>query len=149
MFELILVIAIIVVVARFSYTALVGNVGTADLGGTTGKIVALLREAQTRSLAQSSSTTWGVRFSNVTSTAAFYALFGGASYNTTTLRGYYRLPSTVAYVSSSLAQGSTTDITFNQITGAASASSSIRIYSLRNTSKSSTISVASSGAVSF
>ncbi|MDO8515751.1 MAG: prepilin-type N-terminal cleavage/methylation domain-containing protein [bacterium] len=147
--ELLVVIAVIIVVARFSYTTLVGDVGKQDLNATTQKMAALAREAQSLAMAQSSSTTWGVRFSNETSSAAYYALFAGTYYPSSSVRGYYRLPATVAYVSSSLTSGAVLDVYFSQITGRASPSATIRIYSLRDTSRSSTISISPSGAVSF
>lgn len=146
--ELVLVIGLIGILATIFLVNLQGRKGKTELTTTTQQITALLREAQSRSVAQSSSTSWGVHFENSTTTIPFYALFGG-TYSASSRIGYYRLPATVNYSTSSLASGANREITFTQITGTASASSSITIFSTTDLSQSSTISVASSGAVSF
>lgn len=146
--ELVLVIGLIGILATIFLVNLQGRKGKTELTTTTQQMTALLREAQSRSVAQSSSTGWGVHFENSTNTVPFYALFGG-TYSVSSNIGYYRLPATVNYSTSSLAIGASKEITFTQITGTASASSSITIFSTADTSQSSTIAVASSGAVSF
>jgi hypothetical protein len=90
-----------------------------------------------------------VHFANTTATPPFYALFNG-SYTASTTTGYYALPSTVAYQTSTLAAGATLDVIFSPITGASSVSTSIGFYMPKeNTAFSSTISIASSGAISY
>ena len=90
-----------------------------------------------------------MHFSNATATAPFYALFTG-SYSASATVGYYPLPSTVAYQTSTLATGATLDVVFSPISGAASTSTSIGFYMPQeNVAFSSTISVASSGEVSY
>lgn len=146
--ELVLVIGMIAILATVFLVNLQGRKGKTELTTTTQQIAALLREAQSRSVAQSSGTSWGVHFENSTTTASFYALFNG-TYSTSSRIGYYRLPATVNYSTSSLASGASKEVTFTQITGTASASTSITIFSVTDMSQSSTISVASSGAVGF
>ncbi|MEK7547139.1 MAG: fibronectin type III domain-containing protein [Patescibacteria group bacterium] len=147
--ELVMVIGIIGVVSLLTTTSLVGKRGQTDLTNTAQQITSLLREARARSVSQTSSTSWGVHFENSTTTP-FYALFYSSNYGSSTVIGHYKLPQTVAYDSSSISPGSSTNITFSQISGNASASTSVRIYLVKSgVFDSFTIGVASSGAVSY
>ncbi len=147
--ELLVVIGIIAILASVSFLSLFGTRSQNDLNGTSQEIAALLREARSRSVAQSSGNGWGVHFENSTTTSPFYALFFSATYGSTTTIGYYRLPSSVGYAGSSIAPGSFKDITFSQLSGLASASTSVSIYLLANPANSSAVNIASSGAVSY
>ena len=124
MFELLIVLGFVVILSIVVLPSLYGRRSRIDLDNTTRQIVALLREAQSRSMAQASSTSWGVRFENSTTTTPFYALFA-TSYATGTRIGYYRLPPSIRYATSSVAEGGFLDITFAQITGLPSTSTSI------------------------
>jgi hypothetical protein len=130
-------------------STLYGRRNRAELDAATAQIVALLREAQSRSVVQVSSTNWGVHFENGAATTPFYALFAGPVYATATRAGYYRLPPHVVYVSSTVPVGSAKDITFVQLSGVASASTSVGLYLVGGSAASSTIRVASSGAVGY
>lgn len=145
--ELLIVIAIIAILISFSFLNLFGTRGQNDLKSASQQIVATLREARSRSVAQTSGTGWGVHFEN--SANPFYALFYSATYVSTTIIGYYSLPSDVGYATSDIAFGSFKEISFSQLSGLASASTSITIYLLTNPASSFTISMASSGAVSY
>jgi len=148
--ELLIVISIIAVVSMVSLLNLLGRSAQTDLNNATEQIASLLREARSRSVSQASSTSWGVHFGNSTTTAPFYTLFYSQAYSTSTTIGYYKLPSGLAYATSSIPSGSSVDVTFAQLSGQASASTSVKIYITgKGSSNSSTISVASSGAVSF
>jgi prepilin-type N-terminal cleavage/methylation domain-containing protein len=147
--ELLVVIAVITVVSIISFMLFSGRHSSTDLTSTEQQMVAVIRDAQNRSVTQYQGVSWGVYFSNVTGTPPFYALFF-SSYAPTTTVARYPLASSVAYVTSTLTVGSTLTITFNGISGAASASTSIGLHSLSQPSlPSSTIYIASSGAVSF
>ncbi len=148
--EIIAAVALLVAFIVLLRTAnLFGGRNEADLNGATENIVALLREAQSDSMAQEQGVSWGVHLANTTTTTPFYALFASSTYATSAIAGYYRLPSSVAYATATLASGAAIDITFSQITGAASVATSVRLYSLGTASLSSTISIASSGTVSY
>ena len=150
MVEILTVVAIIGIITLVSLPILFKKKGQNDLINTTEQIVSILREARTRSVSQSSGTSWGVRLGNPTTTSPFYALFFSQNYGSTTTIGYYRMPPTLTYSSSSISPGSYVDITFSQISGDASASTSVTIYVAGGSPlSSSTISVASSGAVNF
>lgn len=148
--EVVLVAAIITVLAIVIFPSLTSRRSYEDLNATTKKIMALLREAQSRSISQASSTSWGVHFENATTTSPFYALFS-SSYSTSTTVGYYRLPPKVTYAPS-LAQGSSTDVTFAQITGLPSASSTSIILQLSpggSVAANSIITVKSNGPITY
>lgn len=150
--ELMLVIAIMAVLAIVVFADLSGRRSKADLTATTQSVETLLRQAQSDAAfqennAQASGVAWGVHFANATATAPFYALFTG-SYAASTTVGYYVLPSTVSYQTSTLAVGATRDVIFSPITGASSVSTSIGFYMPTESAFSSTIFIASSGAVS-
>ena len=52
-----------------------GKRNSNDLSLTVSQVTAALREAQSRSLTQTQGATWGVHFSNTTTTAPFTTLF--------------------------------------------------------------------------
>lgn len=147
--ETMIVLAIIAILSTAALTNFFGSRNKADLDGVTQQIAALLREAQSDSMAQSQGVSWGVHLENPTTATPFYSLFASSTYSTSTVVGYYRLPASVGYLTSTLAQGSAINITFSALNGTASASTTIRLYSRNAASLSSTISVASSGAVIY
>lgn len=152
--ELIVVFGIMIAVSAVLFANLAGRRSDADLTSATQEVATLLRQAQSDAMAQANNTqatdvAWGVHFANATNTTPFYALFTG-SYAASTTAGYYALPPTVAYQTSTLAAGATLDVIFTPITGVSSVSTSIGFYMPKeSTAFSSTISIASSGAVSY
>jgi prepilin-type N-terminal cleavage/methylation domain-containing protein len=146
--ELVLVLGIIVILSTVSFVALSGRKNKTELTNIAKQMASLLREAQSRAVSQSNSTAWGVRFKNSTSTA-FYALFRGSSYSTSTEQGHYALPTDMAYATATIPVGSSTDIIFSQISGAVSTSTSVKIYLIFQPGSSSTISVSTAGAISY
>jgi len=148
--ELMLVIAVIAALSFISFLSLLGRKGDTDLKNTTEQMASLLREARSRSVSQASSTSWGVHFDNAATSSPFFAIFYSVTYSTSTTIGYYKLPSTLVYATSTIPSGSYKEVTFSQISGLASASTSITIFLPRSVPLgSSTINVGSSGAVSF
>ena len=149
MIEILTVLALAVVISLVILSNLLNSRSRFNLDNTTRQIAAILREAQSRSVAQQNGAVWGVHFDNV-STTPFYALFQN-SYSSSSEFGYYRLPSGTVYSTSSIAKGAIKEITFSQISGLPSASTSVTI-SLMAASismSSSTIFISSSGLVSF
>ncbi len=146
--EMIIVIAIIAIVATVSLINLRGFRSRTDLNSSVQKISALLREAQSRSGAQESGKIWGVHFENSISVAPFYALFYD-TYGSTTVIERYALPNMIGYSASSISRGSSTTITFSQISGFPSASTSITlVFSVGGTAvTSSVIRISSSGLI--
>lgn len=148
--EMIIVIAIIAIIAAVSLFNLTRSKNRTTLDSTTRQISALLREAQNRSMSQDSGNTWGVHFENSTNTTPFYSLFYN-SYGASTTIGRYTLPNLVRYSTSSLGQGSSTEITFMQISGFPSASTSITLNLVIGgaVSTSSVIRISSNGLVGY
>jgi len=145
--EMLIVTAIVVILLLISLVSLVGRRNQTSLTTTVANMAALLREAQSKSVFQASSTSWGVHFENAD--APFFALFE-TSYSSSSHSGYYALPVWVDYATSSIAQDSWAEVTFAQLSGAASGSSSISVYVLQsNPVISSTITISPAGAVSY
>jgi len=148
--ELIVVFGIILAISVVSFSILANRKTSTDLTATTQQVVGLLRQAQSDAMAQEGDVPLGVHFSNATNTTPFYALFTTSYSTTTTVGGPYQLPPTVAYRTTTLASGATLDIIFSPISGFSSVSTSIGFYMPKqSTAFSSTISVASSGSVSY
>ena len=103
-----------------------GRRSTVELNTTGQQVVTLLREAQSRSASGLNGATWGVHLENSTTTAPFYALYSG-TYVSTNTAGYYRLPASVEFVTSTLAMDSSTNITFTPFSGVSSASTTISL----------------------
>jgi prepilin-type N-terminal cleavage/methylation domain-containing protein len=146
MIEILLVLGITAVLATAAAINLQGRKSSAELTTTAGNIVSLLREAQSRSMSQASSTAWGVHFENGTS--SFYALFSG-TYSTSSREAVYSLPAALQYVTSTVASSRYIEMTFAQISGLASGSSSVAIARKSSPSSSSTITLDPSGAISY
>jgi len=153
--ELLLVFGIMIALGAIVFANLGGKRTSADVAATGQEVATVLRRAQTDAVEQENgvvqgvSVSWGVHFANVTGTAPFYALFAG-TYSPTTTVGYYPLPSTVSYQTSTLAAGATLDVIFSPITGVTPTATVISFYMPKeNAAFSSTISVATSGAVSY
>ena len=123
--ELVTVAAVMVIISVVVITNLFSRRSKTDLDLTTRKIAATLREAQSRSAAQEGGTIWGVHFDNAAS-VPFYALFKTA-YSSANAVGSYRLPPSICFATSSVAQGSTLDVTFAQVSGLPSTSTSITL----------------------
>lgn len=147
--ETLIVTAIIVILAAVSMVSFVNRRNQSQLSSTASSMAGLLREAQSRSVAQSSSTSWGVHFENSTTTSPFFALFA-SQYASSSNYGYYALPAWVGYATSSIGSGSYAEVKFSQISGTLIGSSSISIHLRQSNSEaSSTISISGAGAVSY
>ena len=147
--ELLIVIAVVVAVAIVALVNLTGNRNETGVNSGAQQIVTLARQAESDSAAQLQGMSWGIHFSNAANAAPSYALFKGSSYSATNTVGTYRLPAGVGYLSSTLPLGSTRDVTFSPVSGAASTSTNITIYSLANPSLATTISITSLGLVTI
>jgi prepilin-type N-terminal cleavage/methylation domain-containing protein len=146
--ETLVVMGIILVLALISVTSFVNRRSRSQLASTASTMAGLLREAQSRSVSQSSSTAWGVHFEN-SATMPFFALFA-SPYSSSAHAGYYPLPASVGYATSSVGAGSYAEVVFTQISGAATGSSSISIYLRQGGAQvSSTLSISPAGSVSY
>jgi prepilin-type N-terminal cleavage/methylation domain-containing protein len=144
--ELLMVIVIIFVFVGLTFALLFSRKSKTTLDLTTKQIVAFLREAQNRSIAQEKDANWGVVFVNNTSTPSFYGIFYSS---TSTLVKKNNLPDEIKYSSSTIPEGSYFAITFNKITGAPSTSTIIYLYSTPSSQITSSISINISGIIDY
>jgi prepilin-type N-terminal cleavage/methylation domain-containing protein len=144
--ELLIVIAIFSVIIALTFSNLFGKRQATDLSAAKQEIVALLREAQSRAANQDGGKNWGVYFGNPASSTSFFSLYSSSSYAGSAIESH-PLPSDLGY--SLPPSASSTDINFSQITGLPGQSATIGIYVISNPAESSTIIVATSGAISY
>jgi type II secretory pathway pseudopilin PulG len=148
--ELIIVLGIIIIISLVSFLSLQSRSSRTDLDTTRQEIVTLLRDAQTRATQQVSATSWGVYFSNSTTTQPFFALFSSGTYSSSTqFGGVYALPRTVLYATSSLASGATTSVVFSAGAGTAATNTSVQLLLRSNPSVTTTITASSTGIISY
>lgn len=148
LFETIIVGAIIAIIGVVGLLNLIGRRSTTEFENATRQIVALLREAQSRSMSQASGTSWGVHFENIAGRSPLYALFA-TSYSSATQAGSYRLPASIAFATATVPEGTGKDILFSQITGVPIVATTVGIRIIVSPNVSATISVASSGAILY
>lgn len=147
--ELALVIGMIVILSLAAFSNLSGRRNKTEINGIMQQMGAVIREAQSKSVSQVNGSIWGVHFENSVTSTPFFALFNGAGFVATSSQSYLRLPPDVSYVTSTLNRGSKLDITFAQISGFPSATATISIYVTAQPNVSSTLTINSSGAVTF
>ncbi|HVM76621.1 MAG TPA: prepilin-type N-terminal cleavage/methylation domain-containing protein [Candidatus Paceibacterota bacterium] len=147
--EVIITVSVMALITVIAVPMLLSANRYSDLRNVTRELVADLSEAQQQAAAGSQGTTWGVRIGNTTTTPPFYSEFVGSSYASGTVKDYHRLPASVSIVSSTLAVGTTTDIIFSLVSGAASNSTTIKLSLTSSPTVSSTITVASSGMIGY
>lgn len=124
--EMVVGVAIVVVIGVVALSTLSGWRNRAGLESATQEIATLLREAQSRSMARASGVAWGVRFDNTSSSSPFFALFS-VSYSTSTAQKRTLLPVGVRYAETSVPAGSSLDVTFAELTGVPSTSTTIML----------------------
>lgn len=145
--ELLTVLGIIVFIASISFLTLSASRRKTNFEQVRVRISTLLSDAQSRSVNQENGLAWGVHFDNSAS-GAFYALFSGA-YSSSAEKGHYVLPSDVRYSTSSISIGSSKNIMFKPVSGAASSSDSVAVELVTPPFTSSTINVSPSGVISY
>lgn len=151
--ELVLTLSMMIILSAIFLPSLRNSRSGSELRMATESVAALLREAQGRALRQSSSTDWGVRLMNSSSSPS-YVLFGGSSYATSGISNYATLPQRVRFSTSSIPFDGWVDIIFGEGTGRPFATSSVILeLTLGNLSgqavSSSAININKYGAVSY
>ncbi len=145
--ELVITIGIIGVLATVSFISIFNYKQRQDLSSASQEIVAVIRNAQDRSLGQESGSRWGVYFENPSSGTDFYELFQGSTYATGTIVSKSVLPSNVQF--DSPVSGSTSTIIFSPVTGLPDSSATIKISLISSPTSSSTITININGKISF
>ena len=148
--ELMVSVAIIAILSLVTYISLFNARSSGDAANMAKQMTALLRQAQSQTVSGYQGVAWGVHFGNATGPASssFYALFSGG-YSASSTIGYYKLPTDVAYLTSTLASGASTDVSFALFSGVASASTSVGLYSVPLPTQTYILHISSSGQVSY
>lgn len=146
--EIIIVIAIIAVLFGTGFLRLLDYRQHQTLNSTKQSIVAILRDAQNRSISQESGARWGVHFENPPGTANnFYELFSGASYSQNNVVSRNNLDPEIKFIDP--ADGITKDVIFLPITGKLGAVASTTIALFSDSSVSSTIAIDLNGKIQY
>ena len=147
--EVLVVMALIILIGVITLVSLLGRKSRRTLDTATTQLVATFREAESRAVAQSQNTAWGVHLDNTTTTSAFYALFSSSSYAQAYEANHYRLPAGVFFTTSTVPAGSSKNVVFFQMTGA-TASTTIGLMMPASVGTSTAIiTIDTSGFVSF
>ena len=108
-------------------------------------IVAVLRNAQARAIAEQAKASWGVHFAGVAAGDDYYALWSGDEFIAATSTVYL---SPILEFSDPV-EGAVKDIRFAKLTGVPSATASVTVRLILNPGASRTITISSHGAISF
>ena len=139
--EILLALAIVGIVSAVGMSALSNANKNQALTLESEKVLSLLSRARSETLAAKDSSAFGVHFE--TSKAV---LFKGPTYGAGASGNDIQALSDLVTISSISLSGGTSDVVFQKLTGAASASGTIRLSLLSNASASTTITIAPTGA---
>lgn len=144
--ELLIALSILAITASIGMMNLINYRNQRDLNITAQEIIAVLRNAQNRSIAQESGNRWGVHFKNLDSpNLDYYELFYGPSYASATIVSKINLRSNIGFEIPS----TSSTIIFTPITGLPNASTTVKIHLTSAPSSSSTITVNSNGEIQY
>ncbi len=145
--ELIIVVSITALLFSMGFLKLLDYRQRQALNLTKQSIVAVLRNAQDRSISQESGVRWGVHFENPTGVANdFYELFSGASYNPSNVVSKNNLDPEIQF--NDPVAGVPKNVIFSPMTGA-STLTYINISLVSDTSVSSTIIINTNGQIQY
>lgn len=154
--EVLLVMGITSILLVIGAISMFGYIGSQNLETETRAIIALMRDAQTRSMSQENESRWGVYLANASSDRDYYAIFQAdetlvASSTYTGVPGttleQKTMRSSVEFVSP--ANGSTTVILFSKVSGLPNASTTITLQKTGDTSSERTIFISGNGKVDY
>src|SRR3989344_5087517 len=137
--EILISIAVISVVTVLIVSGFSSFRESARLNEAQSQILGILRDARNRTLSSEKNTQYGVHFENSRA-----VLFLGSFYNSGSASNEpYLFPPTTRI--SEIGFGGPVDVIFTRLSGSASASGTVTIESISNTSKIKTITIISSG----
>lgn len=143
--EILIAVGVMALVAGLGFVSLSGIRREAALDEAERNIVATLRDAQARAIAQASGASWGVRFAAVSGGDDYYALWSGSSFSGATSTIYL---TNILEFEDPAAPGAR-DVLFNKLTGAPNAAASVTIRIISAPSERRTITISSNGTISF
>ncbi len=146
--ELLITIAITVAAATFGAMNLISHRRERDVNFTIQEIIAVLRNAQSRSIAQEEGSRWGIYFNNPSGDSNdFYELFKGVNYASGTVVSKIVLRSNIQF--DIPASGSSSTLIFTPITGLPNASTTVKISLIGKPTSSSTIIINNNGEIQY
>ncbi|MEE8131927.1 MAG: type II secretion system protein [Candidatus Paceibacterota bacterium] len=146
--ELIIVISITVILFAMGFLRLFDFRQHQALNLAKQGIVAILRDAQNRSISQESGTRWGVHFENPSGAANdFYELFSGTVYSSSSVVSKNNLDPEIQF--SNPVAGSSKDVIFLPITGQLTAVASTTISLVSDSSVFNTITIDANGRIQY
>ena len=140
--ELLVVLGVLAIVATLLTGALAEFRTTSALGEAKSEIIGILRDARSRTIASRNNMQYGVHFDLAEN---IVALFEGDTYNAVSPSNeIYRLRASRI---TAIVLGGTSDVIFARLSGTASVSGTIVLSATRDSSKTETITILTSGVV--
>lgn len=143
--EIMLAVGITAVIVIGAFLAISGRQSNTELQATASEMVSALRTAQQNALTAVSSTAWGVRFDNTTSSAPRFVVFAAPSYTPSAEVTAYPMSKKVQFDPSTIASGTASNVIFGLKTGT-TASTTIMIRAV-GTQKTYTMTISPLGIV--
>lgn len=144
-YETLLVVGITAILATVTTVNFVAFKREQSLQLSRNEIIALLRNAQYRSMVQEESTNWSVHADQPLNGKGFFDLFKGASYNAGNVASRTLLLQGIQFADP--APGASKNITFNRISGEIISQTTLKIEIANKPSSSSTITIYQSGRI--
>ena len=141
--ELVVSISLLLIIGSFAVVAIQNQVQS-TLDSESQVIVARLTEAQSRAISGVNNLGWGVRFHNATNTTPYYALFSGASFQTST-QTYY-LSGLIQFATP--ASGTLQDVVFTKLSGSTATNTTIVVRLKSDPTESKSITITNKGKIS-
>lgn len=143
--ELLVAVAIAAIIGTAIFVLVTNRQGNVDLRSTAELAVAALRTAQQNSVSAASSTAWGVRFDNTTTTAPRFVVFASSTYAKSAEVTEYAISKRVIFDTASVPPNTSKDVVFGIRTGT-TASTSV-IFRIANSEKTYVLNINSAGLV--
>lgn len=121
--ELLIVSALTVVLGTATFYLVSNRQGTSELQASATQAVSALRTAQQNALSAASSTAWGVRFDNTTSTAPRFVMFASSSYSLAAETMQYPMSSRLSFDPGTIPPGTVKDVVFGLRNGTTASTS--------------------------
>lgn len=151
--ELLITVAVLAAVAAVAGINLFGYYSRQNLELTTEEFIALIRDAQNRSLTQQDGNAdgqgdqWGIHFENAATTQDFGRLFFGSSYASSTAAATNILRTGIQFTDPG--PGTSKDVIFSKVTGLPDVSVTVIISLTGDSSASSTIYINENGRIQY
>lgn len=140
--EVLISIAIISTLASLSFVVFTQFIQTQSVDKEAGAVISSIAYARSQSMSGRNDSAYGIHFASTTMT-----IFMGTSYNASSVNNVVRTLSSGVVVSRLALGTGVTDVVFGKLTGTPSATGTLTIASLRDTSKQRVITISGTGLV--